>query len=314
MALKGKATQEGPNFLDLAFYVGGKILPKGKWAMEFNLMLHAGTRADGTSGVARLGAMATCYPIDDEGNLKGEPQDHFFSFGSKAHESWAPHPETGKSLVPVPGGSGAGATNKSNWVYFLKSLYDCGLPAGSVANDFSALDGIWIHTDNIPEPEERKGFKAATGEASSDGQAYNNQMVVAVEILDGGKPWEGTGGIPEAKAAGKGKPAVAGKVAGKIAPKGKAAPEPEPEEEAGGDEDVKSAAEDAFSDILSKKEFEKGLKKIKLRTETFKIVKAKHDDDMAQKVVDEILSDDSALATVLEALGYTVKGTDIVPA
>jgi hypothetical protein len=77
-------------------------------------------------------------------------------------------------------------------------MYDCGLPEGIFTNDLSVLDGIHVHTQNILEPEDRKGFGSQTGEVAEERRS--GLVPVVTEIKEDGKPWEGTGGIPEAAA------------------------------------------------------------------------------------------------------------------
>ena len=94
----------------------------------------------------------------------------------------------------------------------------------------SVLEGIWVHMEQIDEPEERKSMKSATAEVQE--VRRDNNISVVTEIKDGGMPWEGGGGYPKTT----GKPngaAVAAKVAPKVAPKAAPTAEPEPEAEAG---------------------------------------------------------------------------------
>jgi hypothetical protein len=305
---------EGPNFGDLSFYSGGFLLPEGDWALEFNVQMHQGTDKNGTpKGAARLGVMLTAYPVAN-GALAGEPQEQFLSMGSKAHESYVPN-DTGKGLAKVPGGPGS-VTNKANWWYFLESLYNTGLPVGIFTDDLSVLDGIWVHTQNIPEPEERKGFgTAATGEVQE--QRFNNKMPVVSEILEGGKPWEGTGGIPTAAAAAP-KATVAGRIAPRPATTRAQAP-PSPAATTGDDEDVKNAAINGITSILM---FEQpkgvypnanGIKKLLLRTGTFKAVNTAVSPEMGQAVMDAFFSDDASLNGLLGEMGYHLVGNDVKP-
>ncbi len=160
---------------------------------------------------------------------------------------------------------------------------------------------------NIPEPEERKGFqnKAATGEAAQEERRAGTVAVVS-EILDEGKPWEGTGGIPEAAPA---KPAA--KVNGKVQTIKKPAAPP-PVEEAAGDEDIQTAAINGISTVLEKNP--NGCPKLVLRTGTFKAVKDSAGDDMANAVLEAFFGDDATLTALLGQVGYTISAGAIKPA
>lgn len=295
----------GVNFGALNAYSGGFTLPEGDYALDFNVIMHQATDKGGNAkGLARLGVMLTAYPLRG-----GEPMEQFLSMGSKAAESFAPDPETGKGLVAVAGGAGGNLNNKTNWFLFLKSLYDCGLPEGIFTNDFSVLDGIHVHTQNIPEPEDRKGFQSQTGEAAGE-ERRSGLVPVVSEIKDDGKPWEGGGGIPEA-----GAPAVVAKPAVKQGVKpGLVARKPVPvpvavEEEAGEDtDDVATAAVNAVSAVLEKAP--NGLTKVKLRVDVFKAIT---DADMKQAVTDAYFSSDDALNGLLGQVGYVIKGVQVVP-
>jgi hypothetical protein len=299
---------EGPNFGDLSFYSGGFLLPEGQWALEFNAVMHQGTdRAGNAKGPARLGIMLNAYAIKD-GQIATEAQTQFLSMGSKAHESYVPN-DIGKGLVAVPGGPGS-VTNKANWWYFLESLYNTGLPVGIFTNDLRALDGIWVTTQNIPEPEERKGFgSAATGEVQE--QRFNNKMPVVTEILDGGKPWEGTGGIPTTAAPAQ---PVKAKVAGSIAPKTVARVQtPVAETTSVDDEEVMTAAINGITAVLTAKGNENGMKKLLLRTGTFKAVNTAVSPEMGQAVLNAYFQDDASLNSLLGSLGYAIVGVDVKP-
>lgn len=302
------AKQTGPDFGSLGFYSGGRMLPEGDYALDFTLKMHAGTKADGTpAGPERLGVMLTCFPIGKDGAVVGEGTEHFLSMGTKAGESYAPDADTGKSLVSIPGGPGIGPNNKTNWFAFLKSLYDSGLPEGILSNDFTVVDGVWVHIQNVPEPEDRKSFRATTGEAGIDEKRGGGMMAVVTEILDGGAPWEGGGGITTSKKAAK--PGPRGVVKHTI----KAAPAPAAKKKATGsdDDEVKSAAETAIAGVLEAKP--DGCKRLILQTGSFKLVKVSDGDEMASKVADLIKTDDDTLSSILGELGFELNGSDIKP-
>lgn len=311
MAIARKAAQaapvsSGPSFGDLGFYSGGFTLPKGKYALEFNVLMYTPTKQDGTpAGNPRLGVMLRAHPL-----AGGEPQEQFVSMGTKAHLSFMPD-TAGKGLVPVPGGPASTLPKGTNWMLILSSLYDCGLPQGVFTNDITVLDGVHVQTDLVPEPEERKGYgsTAATGEAAGQKEERKGSglIPVVVEILDDGKPWEGTGGIPDASqaptptAAAK-KTVTAAKT--KPAPAPVAAPEPE------GDEDLMAAAVSGITSVLEKEP--NGTTKLKLRMGAFKSITASHGAEVTQAVMDAYFTSDDALNSVLGQLGYAVKGTNIV--
>lgn len=301
---------EGVNFGALNFYSGGFTLPKGKYAIEFDVRMHQATNQGGQAlGAPRLGVMMTCHPLEG-----GEIHEQFMSMGSKADKSFAPNPETGKGVIAVPGGPASSMPNSTNWALWLKSMYDCGMPVGVFTNDFSTIDAIWVQTDQVPEPEDRKGFgsQAATGEASEEKRQGSGMVPIVVEILEGGKPWEGGGGIPTAAAAPVAAPVKAGPKAA-VAPKAgpKAAPAPVVEAEAT-DDDVMSAATSGITTVLEANP--NGCSKLLLRTGTFKAVTAAAGPDVAQAVIDTYFGSDEALNSVLGQLGYSIVGTSVKPA
>src|SRR5437016_3811459 len=140
----------GVDFGSMGSYSGGFTLPEGDYSIEFEVaMERLNDKQQGRS--PRLGVYLHATPL-----AGGDVFDQFLSMGGKAALSFAPDPNTGKGLVSIPGGAGGGLNNSTNWYMFLKSLYDCGLPEGIFTNDFTVLDGINVHTQNVPEPEERK--------------------------------------------------------------------------------------------------------------------------------------------------------------
>lgn len=296
-------TADGLNFGSLDFYSGGFTLPKGRYALEFNVIMRSMTRADGSQvGKPRLGVMINAHPLDG-----GDPHEQFMSMGSKADISFAPNP-AGKGVVSIPGAPATTAPRNTNWNIFLKSLYDCGLPKGIFQNDISVLDGIWVQTDLIPEPEERKSYGSTeTGEAQSEARAPGLIPVVS-EIIDGGKPWEGGGGFSSpAPAAAPSKPAA------KVAPgRPVAVAAPAPASSDVDNEDVTTAAISGISAVLEAEP--NGTSKLKLRMGAFKSVTASAGAEMAQAVIDTCFTSDEVLNGLLGQLGYTVVGTMIKPA
>lgn len=297
------------NFGDDSFYVsGGQFdLPEGKYAVEFNTAIHAYKKGDGSTGKPFLAVVATFYPL-----AGGDPIEKPFSCGSKSMLSFVPSAD-GKGFDAIPGGTGKSMSGMTDWNIFRESLKNCGLPAGLLQNDLTVIDGIWVSTVNEPEPAERKQMGSRTGEAAGDPAAkvFNNNICKVVEILDEGKPWEGTGGFdfkPVAEEAPK-----ATKIAPKVGPKavvGKVAPAPV-EEETEEAESPEAAAVAGVSAHLLKEANSDGCTKLSLRAGTFAYVGEKFGDDMAQAVIDTYFATDKALNSILAPLGYVVKGPHI---
>lgn len=292
------AAPAGSPFGDLGFYSGSFVLPKGRYSLEFNVLLHAGTRPDGSpAGKPRLGVMVVATPLDG-----GDAMEQFLSMGSKADLSFAPSPN-GKGIVPIPGGPASTAPRNTNWNLFLKSLYDSGMPQGVFTDDISVLDGIHVQTDLVPEPEERKGYASTTtGEASQQEERRGSGMIpVVTEVLESGMPWANA-------APGKAAPKAPAKPT-KSAPAAPAAPAA-PEAEESSDE-VQDAALSAVTTILEAEPA--GTTKLKLRMGVFKAVNAAGGDQLAQSVINTYFSSDDALNGLLGELGYQVAGTAVKP-
>lgn len=325
----------GVNFGDDAFYMGGGFnLPEGNYALLFDTRLHAYTKANGTQGDSNLGVFVTAFPLLEDPKTKelsygDEPLTQFYGMGKKAKLSFAPDPDTGKSLIPIPNAPAQTAPRLTNWDIFRRSLLDSGLPGGIFTNDISVLDGVWVHIQNVKPPEERKAFGSNTGEAQQEER--ENLISVVSEILEGGEPWAGGGGLPDgaaapapsapkpvARAAVRAAAPAARPVAAAARPTAvrKVATAPvveEPAAEEGDAEAITAAASAALTAVLSKNP--KGLKKLMLRTQVFK--ELADDADMAQLVMDQIMDSDEALGGVIGELGFTLSGKngiDVVPA
>lgn len=303
----------GVNFGELSFYVAGGGFPEGDYALEFNIEMFQAVNASGVSnGPPRLGVQITAHSLTD---TTAEPRKQFYSMGGNADKSFAPNPDTGKGLVVIPGAAGSNLNNQSNWAFFLRNLYDSGLPEGIFANDLSVLDGVHVHIQNVPEPEERKGFGNKTGETAGEVRK-NNTIAVVSEIKEDGKPWEGTGGIPEigsTPAVKKGpvpvaKPVAAKPVAARVVAK--------PVAVEVDDLDIRTAALAAISSVLEKPENANSCPKLKLRTGSFKYLQGTQGDDMAGAVVEEFFQPgkEAQLGSILAEIGYGVNGAAIVPA
>lgn len=315
------------NFGDDNFYSGGLGLPEGDYALGFHTQMFQPTKQTGQPvGQPFLCVMLTAYPIDANGALIGEPSEHPLGVGRKAHMSFVPSAD-GKGFDAVPGGPSAGMNDMTNWSIFRKSMRDCGLPDGILANDLSVLDGIWVHTRNVPEPEGRRELRSQTGEAALNaaGQEDNRTRMVptVVEIKANGKPWEGTGGIPgeqaaPAAAAAPGrrvapKPAAPAVAAGRrIAPAAPVAPAANGHADEISHEELMAAALDGMTDFLVKPANANGATKIALRAGSFTELTKKYGDDMATAVVETFFVDDATLDTVINQLGYRVFGPKVI--
>lgn len=279
---------------------GGFTLAEGNYGLEFEVVMFQATDRDGNAkGEARLGVQITAHPL-----AGGDPQQQFYSMGTKAHESFAPNPDTGKGIVAIEGGAGKSLSNQSNWALLLKSFYDSGLPEGVFTDDLSVLDGVHVHMQQVPEPESRKQISANTGDVEQE-KRKPGLVAIVTEIMDDGKPWEGTGGIPTEKPKAKAK--TAAKAAPKAAPKAKAAPVVTDDE----DEDTETVATAAIAEVLE--DHPKGLPKLNLRTTVFKSVSTKKGATVAQDVA-KVFNSDATLNGLLAPLGFKVSGTLIVTA
>lgn len=294
----------------LEAFVAGGGLPEGKYALEFEFMNYQAKKKDGSdAGPARLGVMVTAHSLTD---TNADPRTQFYSAGTKAHESFAPNPDTGTSLVPIAGGVGAsGLADKTNYYYLIKSFYDSGLPNGIFTNDIAVLNGIHCHMTNIPEPSERASFASSRTSEVADEPRKNNTISVCSEIIPGGEPWDGGGGIPVkgAKPAAKAAPAKT-----PVRAVGKAAPAPvAPAVEAGtiSEEDLQIIASEAITGFLEKNET--GGKKLVLQTSVFKAVEKSYDTDTASAVI-EFIKDVDTLNALLGELGFKVQGINVVAA
>lgn len=281
--------------LDSALYSGGFQLPPGKYAMEHNIILHAPTSKTGERYAERLGVMLTAYPLSGG----GEPFEQFLSMGTKANLSFLPN-ATGKGLEPVPGGPG-NMPKYTNWDTYRESLYNAGLPVGIFSNDISVLDGVRVVTDLVPEPEGRKGF-ADQSEVKEERRG-SGKSVVVIEILDDGKPWEGTGGLPTETA-----PKPAASVTRMPARTAPVAAKPAAAQAAAelDEETIKTAAINGITAVLEKPQYAKGVGKLILKTQAFKAIKESEGDNVAQVVQTMIFSSDDDLGALLGEMGYTL--------
>lgn len=331
---------EEVNFGDLGVYAtGGFNVPEGDYALRFETMMYAAPAGPNRpSRAERLGIMITYFPM--HGDSWGEPMHKFLSMGSKAHESFMPHPETGKGIVRRPDGAGGQLTGKSNWGIVLDSMYQAGMPKGVFQNDVTVIDGIWVHVQSIPEPEERKGFaKNQTAEVEQEERQGGGMIPVITALLDGGKPWEGGGGLPDGAEQVPSVPAPRGQALAPVAPKPAARPvakpaavapkavapkpaagpkrvapapvaAPEPAEST--DEDLAMAASNAVTAVLSDDKNAAGMRKLDLRMQTFKqFENDEQSQATATAVINTYFSSDDNLNVILGPLGYVCAGGQI---
>lgn len=308
LAKKAPAKAAGFDFGNLSAYSSGGGLPEGDYAIvEVSVKMYSFTKQDGSkAGEERLGAMFTFRPL-----AGGEDVEQFYSMGSKAHLSWEPN-ESGKGINPVVGGPGTAPNASTNWAAFVKSLFDSGLPVGVLSDDLGVLEGAWVHMQNVAEPEGRKGFRAASGEAAGQVEDKPRTIAVVSEIKEDGRPWEDSGGVPEVGTAAEApttvaKSKVAVKTALKVATKVAPAPVEAAEEE--DEADIEVAAINGIAEVLGNNP--NGCAKLILKTSTFKAVTQAFGDDgpaMAQKVINKYFKDDATLNTILEGLSFKVAG------
>jgi hypothetical protein len=317
------------------FYSGGQIVPDGQYLAMFNVIMHSGFK--NKNGPPRLGVMVDFYPLND---CREESKvQSFYSMGTKAHLSFAPNPQTGKGLVVIPGAPAVQMNDKTNWNLFRESL-KCGVPDGIFINDLSVLDGIWINVMSV-DPPDRSGFGSDMGDNQQD-QQKAFKLPIVTEVLDGGKPWEGGGGVPDgtvaiptytppappaalaapapaaarptAKLPAQVKPAAAAPVrpAGRKLPGANGAPTPPQAAPAGDDgEASKQVAADEVCNILLKNL--NGMPRLSLRAEVFKAVQKKHGDAMASSVIANWMDNETNLTAMLGEQSFAVNGMNVIP-
>jgi len=318
----------GVNFGDPSMYSGASFIPDGDYCMTFDAVLH--TAVDKNTGVARgkarLGVMVNFYPLSnltEEGKLQ-----QFYSMGSKAHESFAPNPETGKGFVPVPGAKGGSFNDKTNWMMLLNSLWQSGMPVEVLSNDFTTIDGVWAHVTNVDEPAERATYKSNTAEIQQEERKPGKVAVVSL-ILEGGAPWEGGGGFeapaatppvqaPPVRPGPRPVPAVAPVAATRpagprpvvAAPRTAPAPAPPPAS-AQTEQDLRTEAITSISDVLTKKP--NGLPRLLLRNETVKYFDVNGKSTVGAAVIAAYFepSGADALQSLLGEMGYFVDGAQV---
>lgn len=310
MAPKKQAASSGGgfNFGNLAGYSAGGGLPEGDYCLNnVAIKMYQSIDAQGVKkGEARLSVMITFIPLAGE----ADEVEKAYSLGSKAHLSWVPN-SAGTGIEPVVGGPGTPPNNGTNWALFVKSLLDSGMPEDVLKNDVSVLNGTHVHMQNVPEPEERRGFaQATTGEAGMD----NRPKTVAIvsEIKDNGKPWEGSGGVPEGKGGAQSAATSSQtKAGGSHATSKAAAAKPVTDSSHSNGDDASESAQAAITEVLEKKP--EGMNKLMLKTSTFKVVNENFGQEMAQRVTNEVFGNEKVLGAVLGAIGYRIDGANVKP-
>jgi hypothetical protein len=300
------------NFGDAANYTGGGALPEGDYLIRSaDCVMHAGFTAN-TQAAQRLGLMIVFSPMD---NIN-EEKKVFYSFGGSAAKSFAPS-ASGKGIIPIPNAAGSTLNDQTNFAMFRKSLIDSTMPPEIWQNDCSVIEGAWVHTQNVDEPEERKGFvnANATSEAAPQQQERKpNKVTIITEILDGGAPWEGGGGLPAEGTAPA--PAVAAPKVNGLAkpPVGAVRGKPAPAPVASVDDQIADSASKAVYDILA----DGGgapISKLKLQLGTFKAASAAFGGDMAQAIQETYFGTDAAaLNSIIAPHGFKLVGVNVVPA
>lgn len=299
------------SFGNLDMYAAGGGLAEGDYVIAemTNMMFQATNQAGATFGPARLGCMIHLQSMAEPA---AEFKTQFYSMGGSAHESFQPS-ANGKGLVAVPGGKATVLNDATNWMAFLKSLYNAGLPAGIFDNDLSVLEGTHVHLAPVPPPKERAGFQSKTAEVAVE-QAKPRDIMVVTEIKEDGKPWENTGGLLEATAApaaaakpGAAKPAAARAAVAAAAPVAAAAAAAT--DGAVSAEDLQEAASNGITAYLEANP--NGGTKLALRMATHKNVSASLGPDVAKLVVDTFFKGDAELNSIINVLGFKVVGAEV---
>ena len=315
-----KATPDNRiSFGDDTFYVSGAGIPEGNYALYFDAVIHQFEKSTGEkSGPEFLTIRVSAFQLDE---LGADPKIGYYRMGSKAILSFAPNTQDeGKSLIAIPGGPAGTMNDSTNWSLFRKSLRDSGLPPVVFVNDLRVLDGVWAHITHVPEPEERKGFGTGTGEIP---ELRRNQTIAVVsEILEGGSPWEGGGGMPKGitpKAPSGPTGVVRSDSQTPRVPTTSAAtvrvPAQKPNQPeaviAPEDDDVLIAAQTAAATVLEASP--DGLPRLLFKTQIFNAANKTSGGPLAQAILDTYFKDEGTMNAFLSELGYEVKGTRVTP-
>lgn len=306
--------------MENSFYSGGFLVPQGYYVItDMTVMLYRGHKGDQPEV---LGCMVSFVPLTDpkEENKKSQ----FYGFGSQAHKSFMPNPQHGKGIVPIPGAPATGFNESTNWNIFRKSFFDCNLPQGIVTDRVDPLEGTWVYLQHIPEPEERKSFNTnSTAEVQQTARA-DKKIAVIGQILDGGKPWEGTGGWPagpvnvgngHAPAPVAASTLVRPATAPLMPPTPQFTPPPPPAPPAGMDTvDIQTHAMNAIADTLEKLAIagQVAPQRLAVRNDVFNLVATKSGEQTATAVLTQVIDIPQNFETILGSLGYKTQGPLVV--
>lgn len=313
---------------EMGFFSQGFNLPPGKYVIfNIDIKLHKHEK-DKSNAPRRLGGMITLIPLAD---LREEAKhEQFYSLGSKAHMAYAPN-ATGKGIKAIPGATeGTVCAGSTNYGVFLANLYECGLPPGVFKNDVSVIEGTWIETGLIDEPAERGTYAKAETEIEPAPRTPK-KIAVPLAILEGGKPWEGSGGWPDTPqklaqvqallrqaptpvrvAAPAFAPPVIQIPAAPAAPAFvQPPPPPAPPAATLQGLDLQTQAQSCISDVLTKNL--NGLPFMTLRVETYNAATGKYGLTTASNVITQVI-DTPLFDTVVGMLGYKRQGDMVVPA
>jgi hypothetical protein len=275
-------------------YGGGFTIADGRYIWKrLDVILF---QPEGSRVPERLGVQLTISPHDDP----ARETQQFYSMGTRASEFFRPS-QTGKGVVRIPGGSSSTLNNSTNWHMLLDSLWQSGMPEDYFSNNTSVLEGLDVYMQQVPEPDERKGFGVATGEAATE--RPDRKVAVVSEVY--GAPW------------GNQKVAVVPSRAfiKQFPAKGTAAPPPPAAAAAEiDDESLTTAAASGMASFLEKNP--RGALRLSLRTATHKYVVEKYGREMADTVISTFLDPgvEDNLAMILGQLGFKAEGSQIVPA
>ncbi len=290
------------SFLTAGDYSKGGGLPDGDYLWSsLDIVMFQPQKKDGTLvGPAKLAVRIQMDPPN--GYQPGEEprQPIHYSMGTNAHLTYQPDPETGKSLVLVPGGPAAPLYESTNWYILFKSLLDCGMPE-NVGEDVSVLEGIIVHVVSVPEPDERKGFRQSTSEMQPEQK--DRKIPVVMEIKSA--PWMEEAPPAPVRTAPKpiGRVAPAPAPVAKATPKVNGKPPAPPTTDDGGN---RVALLNAVAEFLETSP--NGAKRAVLRLACVKLLA---DNPSKAEILNQYFSDDEALGGVLGEIGYKMEGDSV---
>lgn len=287
---------------DMEQYTAGGGFPEGQYSWDdLTIMLHDGFGEK--KGPKRLGVMITMTEQEGEADPatgQAKERKQFYSFGSSADKSFAPHP-SGKGIVPIPGGPKTTLQQGTNWTILVRSLIDSGMPeTGIFVNNVSVFEGGVYHMQAIDEPAERAGYQSKTAEVQEERKP--NKIAVVTEIITA--PWE-EAEAPKPTVKTTAKPTV------KTVAKPAAVVEAETEEL---DEDALLVAVNGGLASALEKCTKVGMAKTTVKTAAAKAILKQYDEDTMTAATENYLSNDDVLEALLAELGFAVKGPLVKPA